>query len=71
MYVAVVVAVLGQAAIFGSRALLIYAVAVWAVMATFVRGYEEPTLLRRFGASYERYQANVRAWLPRLHPWRG
>jgi protein-S-isoprenylcysteine O-methyltransferase Ste14 len=71
MYVAIVAAVLGQAVIFGSRTLLIYAVAVWAVMATFVRGYEEPTLLRRFGASYERYHDNVRAWLPRLHPWQG
>jgi protein-S-isoprenylcysteine O-methyltransferase Ste14 len=71
MYVAIVAAVLGQAVIFGSGALLVYAVAVWAVMATFVRGYEEPTLLRRFGASYERYRDNVRAWLPRLHPWKG
>jgi protein-S-isoprenylcysteine O-methyltransferase Ste14 len=71
MYVAVVAAVLGQAVIFGSRALLIYAVAIWAVVATFVRAYEEPALLSRFGASYERYRSNVRAWVPRLHPWRG
>jgi protein-S-isoprenylcysteine O-methyltransferase Ste14 len=71
MYVAIVAAVLGQAMIFGSRALVIYAVAVWAVAATFVRGYEEPALLRRFGTSYERYRSNVRAWLPRLHPWQG
>jgi protein-S-isoprenylcysteine O-methyltransferase Ste14 len=71
MYVAVLAALLGQALIFSSRALLIYAVAAWAVMATFVRGYEEPTLLRRFGASYERYRRNVRAWLPRLRPWQG
>jgi protein-S-isoprenylcysteine O-methyltransferase Ste14 len=71
MYVAIVAALLGQALIFGSRALLIYAIAVWAVAATFVRGYEEPALLRRFGASYERYRHNVRAWLPRLHPWQG
>jgi protein-S-isoprenylcysteine O-methyltransferase Ste14 len=71
MYVAIVAAVLGQAIIFGSRALLIYAFAVWAVMATFVRAYEEPTLLRRFDGSYERYRSNVRAWVPRLHPWQG
>jgi protein-S-isoprenylcysteine O-methyltransferase Ste14 len=71
MYVAILAALLGQALIFSSRALLIYAFAVWAVAATFVRGYEEPTLLRRFGASYERYRRNVRAWLPRLHPWQG
>ena len=28
-------------------------------------GYEEPTLRRLFGASYERYTREVRRWLPR------
>ena len=42
MYLAVIAAILGQAMIFGSLALLIYALAVWAMMASFVRWYEEP-----------------------------
>jgi protein-S-isoprenylcysteine O-methyltransferase Ste14 len=71
MYVAIVAAVLGQALIFGSLALLAYAAIIWVFAAAFVRVYEEPALLRRFGASYERYRSSVRAWLPRLHPWRG
>jgi protein-S-isoprenylcysteine O-methyltransferase Ste14 len=71
MYVAVVAAVLGQALIFGSLGMLIYAAAIWLATATFVRLYEEPTLRERFGASYEAYRRNVRAWFPRLHPWRG
>jgi protein-S-isoprenylcysteine O-methyltransferase Ste14 len=69
MYLGVTSAILGQAIIFGSLALLVYALAVWAVMATFVRWYEEPLLLNRYGEEYERYRREVRAWVPRLRPW--
>jgi protein-S-isoprenylcysteine O-methyltransferase Ste14 len=70
MYVALITAVLGQAMIFGSFALLLYAVMIWAISAAFVRWYEEPVLLKRFGDEYQRYRHNVRPWLPRLRPWR-
>jgi alpha-beta hydrolase superfamily lysophospholipase len=41
--------------------------AIWfAAVNLFVMGYEEPTLRRRFGESYERYTREVRRWLPRL-----
>ena len=69
MYLAVVTAVLGQAMIFGSLALLGYAIAVWAIMAAFVRWYEEPMLLERYGDEYQRYRQAVRAWVPRRQPW--
>ena len=69
MYVALIMAVLGQAMIFGSLGLLVYALAMWAIMAAFVRWYEEPVLLKRYGDEYERYRQAVRAWVPRLHPW--
>jgi protein-S-isoprenylcysteine O-methyltransferase Ste14 len=69
MYLAVVTAVLGQAMIFGSLTLLLYALTVWGIMAAFVRWYEEPLLLERYGDQYERYRQAVRAWMPRLHPW--
>jgi protein-S-isoprenylcysteine O-methyltransferase Ste14 len=42
---------------------------VAAMMAAFVRGYEEPTLSRRYGADYAEYRRAVPAWLPRLRPW--
>jgi protein-S-isoprenylcysteine O-methyltransferase Ste14 len=70
MYLAVVSAVFGQAMIFGSVAVLLYGIAVWAVMAAFVRWYEEPWLRQRYGQEYARYCAAVRAWRPRLRPWR-
>jgi protein-S-isoprenylcysteine O-methyltransferase Ste14 len=69
MYLGVIGAILGQAMIFGSFALLLYALAVWATMATFVSWYEEPLLQNRYGDEYERYRQGVPAWVPRLHPW--
>jgi protein-S-isoprenylcysteine O-methyltransferase Ste14 len=35
----------------------------------FVLLYEQPTLRKKFGVDYEEYCRNVRAWIPRLHPW--
>ena len=70
MYLAVVAAITGQALALGQPVLLAYAAAVWLVVATFVRLYEEPTLARQFGARYEAYQRSVPAWWPRLRPLR-
>jgi len=36
-----------------------------AVMAAFVRWYEEPTLSRQHGSSYDAHRAQVPAWIPR------
>jgi protein-S-isoprenylcysteine O-methyltransferase Ste14 len=66
MYVAVVSAVVGQAAIFGSAALLVYAGVLLATFVLFVKGYEEPTLREQFGAQYDAYRAAVPGWWPRL-----
>ncbi len=46
MYVGVVTAILGQALLFLDLWVLSYAVLAWAVMASFVRWYEEPVLRR-------------------------
>ena len=50
MYIAVVSAVVGQAAIFGEPALLIYAAVLLVTFVAFVKAYEEPTLHEQFGA---------------------
>jgi protein-S-isoprenylcysteine O-methyltransferase Ste14 len=70
MYLALGAIVAGQALILGRPALLLYAAAVLAVTATFVRLYEEPTLRCQFGAEYEAYCRAVPGWWPRLRPWR-
>jgi protein-S-isoprenylcysteine O-methyltransferase Ste14 len=69
MYVAVVVVILGQAALFGDVRLVAYAAMVAIVVHLFVIGYEEPTLRRAYGEQYEAYCAHVPRWLPRFSPW--
>ena len=65
MYLAVTATILGQWLLLGRPVLLAYAIVFAAVTYAFVRGYEEPTLARRFGADYERYRSEVPGWLPR------
>lgn len=70
MYVAVLSLLVGQALWFGNVALLIYAAGAWLVTHLFVCFYEEPTLLRTYGAQYDAYRAEVPRWLPRMTPWK-
>lgn len=69
MYFGLVLAIVGQALLFGSLGVLIYAVVAWIVPAAFVRWYEEPTSTRLFGEDYAAYRSAVPAWWPRLHAW--
>jgi protein-S-isoprenylcysteine O-methyltransferase Ste14 len=68
MYAGLLVVVVGQALLFARWELLLYAAFFWAVTAAFVRWYEEPTLLGRYGAEYEAYRRAVPAWIPRVRP---
>jgi protein-S-isoprenylcysteine O-methyltransferase Ste14 len=69
MYVAVVVIIVGEAALLARPLLFIYALVVGGLMAGFARWYEEPALARRFGESYDTYKLSVPGWLPRMRPW--
>lgn len=71
MYLAVLAIILGQALLFGSWWLMLYAGIVLIAFVAFVTGYEEPTLSRTYGKQYLEYRRNVRGWWPRLRPWRG
>jgi protein-S-isoprenylcysteine O-methyltransferase Ste14 len=71
MYLAVGAVIVGQALLLGRAILLLYTAAFAVAVVAFVRGYEEPTLTRRFGARYEEYRRAVPGWRPRLRPWRG
>ena len=70
MYLGLLIAILGQALLFDSPWLVLYAAIGWIATASFVRWYEEPTLVRTYGEQYEEYRRNVAAWTPRLTPWR-
>lgn len=69
MYVAILAVLIGEALWFARTDLLIYSVVVFVATAVWVRIYEEPTLRRTFGDSYERYCANVPRFMPRFTPW--
>ncbi|KRB36160.1 methyltransferase family protein [Microbacterium sp. Root180] len=71
MYLAVLAIILGQALLFGSWGVVVYAALVFAAVFAFVKGYEEPTLARTYGDQYVEYRQNVPGWWPRLTPWRG
>jgi len=71
MYLAVAATIVGQALLLGQFALIVYAGAFAIAVGAFVRGYEEPTLARRFGDQYADYRSAVPAWLPRWHAWTG
>jgi protein-S-isoprenylcysteine O-methyltransferase Ste14 len=60
---------LGEAAALGSVAVLLWFAAVFGLNAVYIPLVEEPGLVRRFGADYERYRRHVPRWLPRLRPW--
>ena len=66
MYVAVGATIVGQALVLGRPILLAYAALFWAVVATFVRVYEEPTLTERYGEQYADYRRTVPGWWPRV-----
>jgi protein-S-isoprenylcysteine O-methyltransferase Ste14 len=65
MYVSVLTILIGEAIFFMSAQLLIEAGVFFVLAYLFVAGYEEPTLRRKFGESYERYLQTVGRWIPR------
>jgi protein-S-isoprenylcysteine O-methyltransferase Ste14 len=65
MYLAVGATIVGQALALNRPALLLYAAAFGAAVATFVYAYEQPALSARYGEQYEAYRRAVPAWIPR------
>jgi protein-S-isoprenylcysteine O-methyltransferase Ste14 len=56
---------LGEAALFGSWAVLAWWATVFAINAVYFIAIEEPDLRHRFGAEYDEYAARVPRWIPR------
>ena len=69
MYLAVAAIIVGQALLLGQLVLIPYAALFGLAVLAFVRWYEEPTLVRQFGAEYEEYRRAGPAWWPRRTPW--
>jgi protein-S-isoprenylcysteine O-methyltransferase Ste14 len=65
IYIAALLIVSGEAWLFLSADLLIYAAVLAAGFQLVVTCYEEPRLRARFGDQYEAYLRTVRRWRPR------
>ena len=66
MYVSVFLANVGWAALLCAPGLAVYGGIVILAQAMFVLLYEQPTLRRMFGESYEQYCREVPGWIPKL-----
>jgi protein-S-isoprenylcysteine O-methyltransferase Ste14 len=68
MYIGVALTIAGQAWLFHSPHIAIYAACMLLTAHLFVVNYEEPTLRRQFGEEYVRYRKSVPRWIPKLEP---
>ncbi len=64
MYAGIVLVLLGEAIVFASWGLLLYALLLWGAFSLTVVGYEEPALREQFGDDYEAYSRAVPRWIP-------
>jgi protein-S-isoprenylcysteine O-methyltransferase Ste14 len=64
MYLTVAVLLVGEALLYRAPVVLLLVAGLWALFHAFVVRYEEPALLRRFGAEYEDYRRRVPRWVP-------
>jgi protein-S-isoprenylcysteine O-methyltransferase Ste14 len=69
MITAVLAVLLGEAAVFGSQGLLIWAALFLGINWAYFVLHEEPGLERRFGDEYRAYRRNAPRWIPRRTPW--
>jgi protein-S-isoprenylcysteine O-methyltransferase Ste14 len=66
MYIGVGLVIAGQAWLFHSPHIALYAACMLLIAHSFVLLYEEPTLHKQFGAEYDRYRASVPRWIPKF-----
>ena len=64
MYLSVTTIVFGELLLTKSVDLLIYWIVWFVAVNLFVIGYEEPTLRRSFGESFDEYAGRVGRWIP-------
>jgi protein-S-isoprenylcysteine O-methyltransferase Ste14 len=67
----VLLMLIGQALLWRSGVLAVWAGAFLLINHTYFLLSEEPGMQRRFGESYRVYRSHVPRWIPRLTPWRG
>jgi protein-S-isoprenylcysteine O-methyltransferase Ste14 len=65
MYVGLLILLLGEALLYDSLAVVIYASIAGVIFHIFILIHEEPVLTRKFGNEYVNYAKQVNRWIPR------
>ncbi len=69
MILGVFTVLVGEAIIFTSLSIGIWAIAFFIINTVYFIISEEPGLVQRFGTEYTEYKKNVPRWIPRMKPW--
>lgn len=69
MIIGVIITNMGEALVFSSWWMLVLAACFFVINTIYMPLSEEKGLVKRFGADYLRYKANVRGWIPKLEPY--
>lgn len=67
----VLLMLVGEALLWGSRPVAIWAATFLVINQVYFVLLEEPGLERRFGEAYRTYKAHVPRWIPRRRAWNG
>lgn len=68
MYLGGLLVLVGEAFLYETNSLFLYALGIWLVWHLLVVLYEEPRLEAAFGETYRRYKQVVPRWLPSRKP---
>ena len=69
MILGILLVLLGEAIIFGSRLIFLWCGFFWIMNHIWFITREEPDLERRFGKEYCQYKRFVPRWFPKRTPW--
>jgi protein-S-isoprenylcysteine O-methyltransferase Ste14 len=69
MITGVLLILMSEFLFFNSLGLGIWCIIFFTANVFYMRYFEEPALIKRFGAEYELYMRNVPRWIPRLTSW--
>ena len=68
MLLGLILILIGEVILFRSRVLALYTGTMMIVAGLYIRGLEEPGLVKRFGQPYQEYCQRVPRWIPRRVP---
>ena len=69
MIISVILVLLAESFLFNSISILIYMGIFFLINAIYMPLSEEKGMIARFGDEYLHYKNNVRAWIPKFHPY--